>query len=198
MKSTFIVSVLVLILFGFSTCKKNSNNSDPANTGTCSDGILNQNETAIDCGGKCSPCATCSDGIQNQGETSIDCGGPCGLCKIKYPAIGFFGPNILRNDTITIKPGSNHNYSLMTDMPDNTSLLVVIRKLSTTGLWSYYPSSSGYAVSVYADNKQEFRANFGIKADVNLFFQGTGYAIVDIYENGASTPTRSREITWIE
>ena len=26
------------------------------------------------------PKATCFDGIQNQGETGIDCGGPCGLC----------------------------------------------------------------------------------------------------------------------
>jgi hypothetical protein len=26
------------------------------------------------------PAATCSDGIQNQGETGVDCGGPCGAC----------------------------------------------------------------------------------------------------------------------
>jgi hypothetical protein len=26
------------------------------------------------------PTATCSDGIQNQGETGIDCGGPCAAC----------------------------------------------------------------------------------------------------------------------
>jgi len=44
---------------------------------TCEDGILNQNEIRIDCGGVCPPCPTCSDGIQNQGETGIDCGGPC-------------------------------------------------------------------------------------------------------------------------
>ena len=25
--------------------------------------------------------ATCSDGIQNQGETGVDCGGPCSACK---------------------------------------------------------------------------------------------------------------------
>ena len=25
----------------------------------------------------CGPCPTCSDGIQNQGETGVDCGGPC-------------------------------------------------------------------------------------------------------------------------
>jgi hypothetical protein len=27
------------------------------------------------------PTATCSDGIQNQGETSVDCGGPCNECS---------------------------------------------------------------------------------------------------------------------
>lgn len=26
------------------------------------------------------PAATCSDGVQNQGETGMDCGGPCGAC----------------------------------------------------------------------------------------------------------------------
>lgn len=44
---------------------------------SCQDGVLNQNEIRIDCGGICPPCATCSDGIQNQEETGIDCGGPC-------------------------------------------------------------------------------------------------------------------------
>ncbi|HDP73397.1 MAG TPA: hypothetical protein ENN46_00345 [Candidatus Woesearchaeota archaeon] len=74
---------------------------------TCEDGIRNQDETDIDCGGSiCQPCAldkncnndsdcisnyclngtcsvkpTCFDGIKNQDETDIDCGGsicqPC-------------------------------------------------------------------------------------------------------------------------
>ena len=26
------------------------------------------------------PCPTCNDGVQNQGETGIDCGGPCTTC----------------------------------------------------------------------------------------------------------------------
>lgn len=47
---------------------------------TCSDGIQNQGETGVDCGGPCSACASCSDGIQNQGETGVDCGGPCPAC----------------------------------------------------------------------------------------------------------------------
>ncbi len=49
---------------------------------TCDDGIQNQGETGIDCGGPCPDvCPTCDDGIQNQGETGIDCGGPnCDTC----------------------------------------------------------------------------------------------------------------------
>jgi|GEM_PF-5023549 len=71
----------------------------------CSDGIRNQGETDIDCGGPCPPCEegrgclrnvnclsgfcfkgicttpTCDDGIKNQGETGIDCGGPCLPCR---------------------------------------------------------------------------------------------------------------------
>jgi len=42
-------------------------------------------EAAIDdfmvVGYSCEPVATCSDGILNQGETRIDCGGPCPACE---------------------------------------------------------------------------------------------------------------------
>jgi parallel beta-helix repeat protein len=48
---------------------------------SCFDGILNQDETGIDCGGPCDPCMSCSDGIHNQGEEEIDCGGPCPPCS---------------------------------------------------------------------------------------------------------------------
>ena len=44
---------------------------------TCFDGILNQGEQNVDCGGPCQACASCSDGKKNQGEKGIDCGGPC-------------------------------------------------------------------------------------------------------------------------
>lgn len=43
----------------------------------CNDGIMNGDESEIDCGGICGPCYTCDDGIRNQGEFAIDCGGPC-------------------------------------------------------------------------------------------------------------------------
>ncbi|MEA2036733.1 MAG: putative Ig domain-containing protein, partial [Nanoarchaeota archaeon] len=53
---------------------------------TCSDGIQNQNEIGVDCGGPCPACpipASCSDGIQNQNEEGIDCGGSCESCVVK-------------------------------------------------------------------------------------------------------------------
>ncbi len=50
---------------------------------TCDDGIQNQGETGVDCGGpNCPACETCDDGIQNNGETGVDCGGPnCAPCN---------------------------------------------------------------------------------------------------------------------
>ncbi len=49
---------------------------------TCDDGIQNQGETGIDCGGPCPAiCPTCDDGIQNGDEDGIDCGGSfCDPC----------------------------------------------------------------------------------------------------------------------
>ncbi|MEM9991113.1 MAG: choice-of-anchor B family protein [Bacteroidota bacterium] len=42
----------------------------------CSDGIRNQDEEDIDCGGSsCAACSTCNDRIQNGDEEGIDCGG---------------------------------------------------------------------------------------------------------------------------
>ena len=47
----------------------------------CLDGVLNGQETGIDCGGpNCLPCPTCDDGILNGDEEDIDCGGSCDAC----------------------------------------------------------------------------------------------------------------------
>ncbi len=44
---------------------------------SCFDGIQNQGETGVDCGGPCGACVSCFDGVQNQGELGVDCEGPC-------------------------------------------------------------------------------------------------------------------------
>ena len=44
---------------------------------SCSDGIQNGNETAVDCGGSCPSCSDCNNGIQDGNETGVDCGPTC-------------------------------------------------------------------------------------------------------------------------
>ncbi|MBK7970134.1 MAG: hypothetical protein IPK08_14995 [Bacteroidetes bacterium] len=71
---------LMLLFFVFTSCSETIDN-----TGTCYDGVKNQGEQGIDCGGPCqAACASCADGIMNQGETAVDCGGPCDPC---YPRL---------------------------------------------------------------------------------------------------------------
>ena len=52
-----IVIILCSVLFIYSGCSKDDNSSSTP-TPTCSDGIQNQGETGIDCGGPCSACPT--------------------------------------------------------------------------------------------------------------------------------------------
>jgi len=64
---------------------------DKSETATsCYDGIQNQGETGIDCGGPCYSCINCWDGIQNGDEEDIDCGGSCPwdceVCKFETSA----------------------------------------------------------------------------------------------------------------
>ncbi|MFH1317350.1 MAG: hypothetical protein ABII01_07555 [Candidatus Woesearchaeota archaeon] len=47
---------------------------------TCFDGVKNQDEEGIDCGGICQECETCFDNIKNQDEENVDCGGSCSPC----------------------------------------------------------------------------------------------------------------------
>ena len=64
---------------------------------TCFDGIQNQDETGVDCGGVCTPCPipeTCVDNIMNQDETGIDYGGVCGTDDpVAAPAENFTDTN---------------------------------------------------------------------------------------------------------
>ena len=63
---------------------------------TCDDGLINGDETGIDCGGPdCEPCTCecdCTNGVADGYETYIDCGGPnCEPCEssISWFSSGF-------------------------------------------------------------------------------------------------------------
>ncbi len=72
-----VVLVMVTVVL-LSHCEKDEPNHI---TISCNDGIKNQDETGIDCGGTCPDCPSCFDGILNQQETGIDCGGECDPCQ---------------------------------------------------------------------------------------------------------------------
>jgi len=44
---------------------------------SCDDGIKNQNEQGVDCGGQCKPCVSCHNRIKDGNEEGVDCGGSC-------------------------------------------------------------------------------------------------------------------------
>ncbi|MDF1676087.1 MAG: T9SS type A sorting domain-containing protein [Vicingaceae bacterium] len=73
----------------------NTNSSCGTATSCCTTTI-----TCTSCGG-----ATCNDGIQNQGETGIDCGGPCPVCptgpNLIPTACSNINYNMTANTTIT-------------------------------------------------------------------------------------------------
>ena len=120
---------MLLLLLGlsmgtFSSCDKDDDDDDPV--ATCSDGILNQDETAIDCGGVCSACAETMvvsasiDGTAWKSET---------------------------NPTVTSSGGS---ITIVADHESNGSRLEITVDGTTTGTYSedqvsmeYKPQASG-------------------------------------------------------
>jgi len=100
-------------------------NISPPQSVSCFDGIWNQGEAGIDCGGPCpAACPTCYDDIQNQGETGIDCGGPCPPCPQPGCSsnINMNGGNILshiESNTYIISPSQEGN--IATINPSNSA-----------------------------------------------------------------------------
>jgi len=88
----FIFTSLVVGIFAltYTSCSDDTNN----NNVSCFNGIQDGDETGVDCGGSCAPCATCDDGIQNGGETGVDCGGPnCAPCQGLVVKAGLISAN---------------------------------------------------------------------------------------------------------
>jgi hypothetical protein len=61
-------------------CQKRFSDDGSIPCPTCDDGIQNQDETGVDCGGSiCDDVCTCFNGVKDAGEEGVDCGGPCAL-----------------------------------------------------------------------------------------------------------------------
>jgi len=210
MKKLLFFTTSIFILTTFSSCSKNG----PLKKGTCSNGIQNQNETAIDCGGPCTPCPTCSDGILNQdeitidcggkcltcpscndgllnqGETDVDCGGPCGKCPIVYPEASLYGINLLSAKVSTVS--ISENCSFMASIPEKNSLKVILKNTGKITLqdpvlfWNVQRSPTTWTMT----------ANGLAQADATVSLAGSGSVTVEYYENEAAIPTRTKTVRW--
>lgn len=120
---------------------------------TCSDGIQNQGETGVDCGGPCTACPpTCSDGIQNGTETGVDCGGSCPDC----PATCY--------NNLTNANGLGTNENGVADYESSTFISNTANVTIRSG------ASVDYDATTYVQLNPNFTVNGG--ATFNAFING--------------------------
>ncbi len=111
---------------------------------------------------------------------------------IAYPEKGKYDINILADGVNVID--ERIFYSLKADLPLGTSLKVVLRN----GMWYYgsLPGPENWNVEIYdfATKSQVFTVTqSGVPNDLAIRFEG-GEITVEYYENGATTPTRVKQL----
>jgi len=114
---------------------------------------------------------------------------------ITYPNMGISGPNVLSDSVTTIKAGTSNQYAMMAKLPSGSSLKIVIKG----GLWYYtaMPAPLNWTAGTYnqATKIQEFNVNNSTSPNniAMMFEQGT--ITIEYYENGATVPTRVKELS---
>lgn len=159
---------------------------------TCTDGVQNQNETAVDCGGDCQICQTCFDGELNNGEALIDCGGDyCNPCGIQYDSVGTYGLNVLYGgDSLNL---TNDTYSFQAFVPDGS--ILKIKLYAVVGGW-FYTMPQNWSVGPYTST-QEFTVTNPGNAECGLDLSQSAVNsefVIQYFENG-QTVTKQKVIT---
>ena len=132
---------------------------------TCNDGIQNQGETGVDCGGPCpNACPTCDDGIQNQGEEDVDCGGPnCAPCPCTGTSV-----------TVTIN---------LDNYPEETSWTITDdggATVASGGTYGSQPDGSTVTIDVcLADGCYDFTINDTYGDGICCGYGNGSYAVTD-------------------
>jgi hypothetical protein len=115
--------------------------------------------------------------------------------QIGYPAAGNNGPSLLEPGVTAFVMGT---YSLVVELPEATSIRVLMRSTGP-GPWGTAQGEHGdWTVSNYDQDlgEQEFTATGPGTPDMYIGLVPQGSADVEIYENGSSTPTITKSITW--
>ena len=122
--------------------------------------------------------------------------------KISYPDNGFYGKNILGNDTIykcDIGPtfGDGNYNSMKAILPNSNSKLKVEIKGKRLALYSIQGWQTNSEAYPPRYDNYLFEAERAISPDLKVFFCGSGNATIKIYENNDTIPTRIKRISLI-
>ena len=122
---------------------------------------------------------------------------------ITYPSSGNYGDNLLRNESITLSTSSGTYYSLRVEkevgsivkiifpIPDNSSNMWWWSG-STTHNWYEGSGSEGNLGS----NRIFITESRTLYADMKISFTGSQSVNIEIYENGVTTATRTKTLSW--
>ncbi len=69
LKNRLYALLPLLLVVGLSSCSNDDDTIEPMAMATCNDGIMNGDETGVDCGGSCDPC-TDGDGMMEEPDFS--------------------------------------------------------------------------------------------------------------------------------
>lgn len=170
----------------------------------CVDGIQNNGETGVDCGGSCLACPTCSDGIQNGEETAIDCGGsgcaacpPCAGITLDLNLDNYPGEtswSIIDANGNTVASGSGYS-SANTIVTDNACLFtgcydLVINDSFGDGMCCGYGNGS-YTLTDADGNVLASGGEFASSETTNFCMNALSCASVDLGINFDGFPTQT-------
>jgi hypothetical protein len=129
--------------------------------------------------------------------------------SITYPAKGSFGANILSDNVTSIKaifPDISKVHSMKANVPKGMSLKIVLKG----GEWFYEEKSDNWEKGEYNDMNlyQEFsviksRKRSDMNIQINSYTHIVGgdpewmevkYITIEYYENGATTPTKTKKL----
>ena len=170
----------------------------------CVDGVQNNGETGIDCGGNCAPCPTCSDGVQNGDETGVDCGGTnCAICPPctgvtltleldQFPSETTW--SIVDNSGNTMASGGNY-VNASTTVTDEVCLFTgcydfVINDSYGDGICCDFGNGS-YTLTDENGNVLATGGDYGLGETTNFCFSASTCAGVDLDINFDGAPTQT-------
>lgn len=115
---------------------------------------------------------------------------------ITFPVSGLHGLNLLFDTATTYNP--DIKYSMKANLPQGTSLKIVIRGPKNSWGYAVAPAPQNWTVSTYniLSSSQEFEVTESNKPnDILISLNNSAeFITLDYYENGATSPTKTKQL----